>query len=48
MHIVSADENKVVIGLEIDKAQYRKGQMAVATVSTRENHQEESHLLYQM
>lgn len=35
-HIVSADENKVVIELEIDKAQYRKGQMVVATVSTRE------------
>lgn len=34
--IVSTDENKTVIELEINKPKYKRGQMAVATVSTQE------------
>ena len=34
--IVSADGNKVVVEVEIDKAKYRRGQVVVATVSTKE------------
>ena len=34
--IVSADGNKVVVEVEIDKAKYRRGQVVVTTVSTKE------------
>ncbi len=35
-HIVHSDENRLVVEFEIDKAKYKKGQMIVATVSTKE------------
>lgn len=34
--IVSTDGNEVVVELEIDKTKYKRGQMVVATVSTKE------------
>jgi hypothetical protein len=34
--IVSTNENKLVVELDIDKAKYKKGQMVVATVSAKE------------
>lgn len=35
-HIVSTNGNEMVVELEIDKTKYKRGQMVVATVSTRE------------
>lgn len=35
-YIVSSDENRLVLEFEIDKSKYKKGQIVVATVSTKE------------
>ena len=43
--IVSADGNKVVVEVEIDKAKYRRGQVVVATVSTKEKTTEGNQML---
>lgn len=46
--IVSADGNKVVVEVEIDKAKYRRGQGLLQQYQLKKKQQKENPLLYQM
>lgn len=44
-HIVSADGNEIVVELEMDMTKCKRGQMVVATVSTKEKNLEGKHVV---